>query len=132
MKVKAIAYMVQKGQHKGDLVVRTGYDMPVKTYVRSLTPYSSIMDMVHFSRDGKVRSTVRLAYPEYRVHRDYLVPVGEVMVPGYLVDTNGLEEVSGFHLLERYAGKTRSEVEQLARTDRRLHGLRDYAADIRS
>jgi len=123
-------YQVSKGKYKGLLVVKTTNEMPTKVHVRGLKPLPT-MQLIGFSRlDGLVRSSNKTAYPAFNVHMTYLVRVGQVNVPKFFPDPNGMPKqgINGFYLLDRYGGKSRDQVVQLIKSESRAAA--DYSVCV--
>lgn len=111
---KQTVYKVTKGKYKGQLIVKTSYEMPKKIFVRGIKPLS-FDKLFGYDIYGKVRSSVRIPYPEFKVNKTFLEPVGTVMINKCFSNPNGILycKSNGFSLLEKYSGKNKDQMKKL-------------------
>ena len=114
--MKTTVYQITSGSHKGYYVVKTTYKTPKSVWVRGLEPLDFDKLFVGWSQKGKVRSSVRIAYPEFMVFEKYLHPIGSINIAKCFTDPDGMDKEcgpNGFQLLKKYYGKTRKQIEKL-------------------
>lgn len=111
-------YTITRGKYKGKFVVKTDHLMLKSAHVRALQPYP-LEQLFGYSETGTVNGSKRLGYPEYVVLKRLLQPVGTIVLDACFGDKNGQFGAcgpSGFELLEKYYGKSKSEIARLAKS----------------
>lgn len=121
----SVVYRVNNGQSKGDLVVKIR-DMKKLITVKRLAP-TPWEKMLRYDRHGKVLSTDRDPYREYRIDPKFLIPVGIIHLPPGFSDFEKFR-INGFYLLTRYHGKSKEQVTRLIATE--PYSLEDYTLDV--
>lgn len=111
-------YRVTGGKFKGDLVVKMPSKMQKLVAVKSLSP-TPLEDQLFYDRHGKVLSTAKDPYHDYKVKPEFLASVGSVVLPIEFTQLNAIHSFkpNGFYLLNRYHGKSKEQVARLIATD---------------
>lgn len=110
-------YRVTSGKFKGDLVVKMPSKMQKLVAVKSLSP-TPLEDQLFYDRNGKVLSTAKDPYHDYKVKPEFLTSVGNVILPIEFTQLNTISfKPNGIYMLNRYHGKSKEQVARLIATD---------------
>lgn len=111
------AFIVTSGKYKGNKVIKL-YNTPKMVMVRNLKP-SAFDDLFRYNSSGKVYGSDNSLYSLRLTRKSQLKKIGTIVIPKCFLDADTLNSEcgpNGFDLLDKYAGKTKKEMQTLKKS----------------